>query len=234
VDIRGKVVVITGASQGIGRATSQHLASLGAQIVLAARSPEALQELARELPGALAVPTDVRENDDVRALIETTQKEFGRVDILVNLAGQAMWAPVENIDLAHYTDLLDLNVTGYLRTMQAVIPVMRRQGGGMIVNVSSMVSTMNVPNLAGYASTKYAVNALTMTARAELERDGIIVCLIRPKLVESDFGSHAAMPEPDLLRDRNNPSAPPMDTPEFVAEKIAELIDSEAAELNLG
>jgi len=104
----------------------------------------------------------------------------------------------------------------------------------MIINVSSMVSTMHVPSLAGYASTKYAVNALTLTARAELEQDGIRVCLIRPRLVGSDFGRNAAMPEPDFLGDRGNPSAPPMDTPEFVAEKIAELIDSEAAELKLG
>jgi short-subunit dehydrogenase len=111
---------------------------------------------------------------------------------------------------------------------------MRRQGGGMIVNVSSMVSTMHIPRLAGYASTKYAVNALTLAARAELEQDGITVCLIRPRLVETDFGRNAAMPEPEFLRDRSNASAPPMDTPEFVAEKIAELIGSEVAELNLG
>ena len=145
-----------------------------------------------------------------------------------------MWSSVEKIDLQHYRDLLDLNVVGYLRTMKAVIPVMRRQGGGMIVNVSSMTSTRVIPNLAGYASTKYAVNALTLTAREELRPEGIMVCLIRPRLVETDFGRNAAMPEPDTLRDRSNPSAPPMDTPEFVAEKIEELIRSEAAELNLG
>lgn len=204
MEIEGKVVIVTGASQGIGRATSRRLSALGARLVLAARTASALEELARELPGALAVPTDVRKDEDVAALVDATVKRFGRVDILVNLAGQAMWAHVESIDLHHYKDLLDLNVAGYLRTMQAVIPIMRTQGGGMIINVSSMVSTMFVPNLAGYASTKYAVNALTLTARAELEQDGIRVCLIRPRLVESDFGRNAAMPEPDFLRDRDN------------------------------
>lgn len=234
MEINGKVIIVTGASQGIGRATSRHLASSGAHVVLAARSSDALQGLAQEIPGALAVPTDVRKDEDVAALIEAAVKQFGRVDVLVNLAGQAMWSPVEAIDIEHYRDLLDLNVVGYLRTMQAAIPVMRRQGGGVIINVSSMVSTMLIPSLSGYASTKYAVNALTLTARAELEKDGIVVCLIRPKLVESDFGRNAAMPEPDFLRDRSNASAPPMDTPEFVAERIAELIGSEAAEMNLG
>jgi NADP-dependent 3-hydroxy acid dehydrogenase YdfG len=234
VEIRNRVVIVTGASQGIGRATSRHLSSLGARLVLAARSASALEELAEELPGALAVPTDVRRDDDVAALIEATMKEFGRVDVLVNLAGQAMWTPVEGIDLGQYRELLDLNVVGYLRMMQAVIPVMRSQRSGVIVNVSSMTSTRYIPKLAGYASTKYAVNALTLTARAELEADGITVSLIRPKLVETEFGRNAAMPEPDSLRDRTNPSAPPMDTPEFVAEKIVELIASEAAEMNLG
>jgi NADP-dependent 3-hydroxy acid dehydrogenase YdfG len=234
VEIKNSVTIVTGASQGIGRATSQHLSSLGAHLVLAARSASALEELAEELPGALAVPTDVRQDDDVAALVEATLGRFGRVDILINLAGQAMWSPVESIDLRQYRDLLDLNVMGYLRMMQAVIPVMRGQRSGMIVNVSSMTSTRYIPNLAGYASTKYAVNALTLTARAELEADGITVSLIRPKLVETDFGRNAAMPEPDSLRDRTNPSAPPMDTPEFVAEKIAEIIGSEAAEVDLG
>ena len=234
MEIEGKVAILTGASQGIGRATSKHLAAKGARVVLAARSAEALNDLARELPGSLAVPTDVRKDEDATALVDTTLGKFERVDILVNLAGQAMWSPVESIDLKHYRDLLELNVLGYLRTMQAVIPAMRRQGGGMIVNVSSMVSTMHIPNLAGYASTKYAVNALTLTARQELKPEGIVVCLIRPRLVETDFGRNAAMPEPDSLRDRQNPAAPPMDTPELVAEKIGEIIVSEAAELNLG
>lgn len=234
MEVNGKVILITGASQGIGRATSRHLATHGARLVLAARTSGPLHALAREIPGSVAVPTDVRKDEDVTALLGGTLDKFGRVDILINLAGQTMFAPVEKIEVEHYRDLLDLNVVGYLRTMQAVIPVMRGQGSGMIVNASSMVSTMHVPNLAGYASTKYAVNALTLTAREELRDAGIIVCLIRPRLVETAFGRNAAMPEPEALRDRTNTSAPPMDTPEFVAEKIVELIGSEAAELNLG
>ena len=233
MDIRDKVVIITGASLGIGRATSRLLASRGAKLVLAARTKSTLDALEAELPGAIAVPTDVREVEDVTILVEAALAKFGRIDILVNLAGQAMWAPVEQVDVEHYRNLLDLNVLGYLRTMQAVIPVMRRQGGGMIVNVSSMVSMAHRPNLAGYASTKAAVNTLTLTAREELRESNIIVCLIRPRLVETEFGNNAAMPEPAALRDRANPNAPPMDTPELVAETIAELIETEAAEMNL-
>jgi NAD(P)-dependent dehydrogenase (short-subunit alcohol dehydrogenase family) len=110
---------------------------------------------------------------------------------------------------------------------------MRAQGGGLVVNVSSMVTRNHFPRLAGYASTKYAVNALTLAARQELAEDNIRVCLIRPKLVETDFGRNSLVAEPDAIRDRSNPHAPPMDTAEFVAEKIAELIVSEAAELDL-
>ncbi len=234
MDIAGKIIVITGASQGIGKATAQHLANQGGRIVLASRSAEKLREIEAELPGTWSVPTDMREVRDVRNLVEKTVQQYGRIDILINNAGQGLWTTVEAMDIDDYRAVWELNVLGALQAMQAVIPVMRRQGGGMIVNVSSMVSRNYYPNLAGYASTKYALNALSLTARTELEKDGIIVSLIRPKLVATDFGKNSAKAEPDFLRERDNTSAPPIDTPEFVAEQIAELIRSEAAELDLG
>jgi NADP-dependent 3-hydroxy acid dehydrogenase YdfG len=233
MEIKDKVVIVTGASQGIGHATSKYLTAQGAKVVLAARSAHKLNQLEKELPGSFAIPTDMTKDDDVKNLVEKTIQKFGRVDILVNLAGQSMWIPVEKIEIDQYRKLMELNVYGYLRAMQAVIPIMRKQGGGMIVNVSSMTTARIVPNVASYASTKHAVNSLTLTARAELEKDNIVVSLIRPKLVDTDFGKNAINPEPDALRDPNNPNRPPVDTPEYVAEKIGELIRSGEAELNL-
>jgi NADP-dependent 3-hydroxy acid dehydrogenase YdfG len=233
MEIKDKIVIVTGASGGIGAATSTYLAREGAKLVLAALSEKKLTELEREIPGSLIVPTDVRKSEDVKNLIEKTIEKYGRVDILINLAGQGMWAPVEKIDVEEYQKLFDLNVCGYLRAMQVVIPVMRAQRSGMIINVSSKLTTIHFPNEAGYASTKYAVNDLTLTARQELEKDGIVVSLIRPKLVQTDFGKHSVVPEPDALRDENNPNHPPMDMPETVALKIGELIRSGDAELDL-
>lgn len=233
MEITDKVTIITGASGGIGRATATAMASEGAKVILAARSADSLSELQKDLPGSLAVPTDVRHDDDVQNLVTSALNQYDRIDILINCAGQGMFQRVEALDIAEYRELFDLNVVGYLRLMQAVIPVMREQHSGTIVNVSSMLTRSFYPNLAGYASTKYAMNSLTLAARAELANDGITVSLIRPKLVETDFGRNALRPEPDALRDRANPSAPPMDTPDFVAARIVELIRSGEAELDL-
>lgn len=233
MDIKGAVIIVTGASGGIGSAVSRLLSQEGARLVLAAHTAKTLGALSQELTGSLAIPTDVRRTEAVQRLINTTMEKFGRVDILINLAGQGIWAPVEKIDIEEYQKLFDLNVCGYLRTMQAVIPVMRAQGAGAIINVSSKLTTMHFPNEAGYASTKYAVNDLTLTARQELEKDGIVVSLIRPKLVQTDFGKHSVVPEPDTLRDESNPNHPPLDTPEAVAEKIVGLIRSGDAKLDL-
>ncbi len=233
MEIKEKIIVVTGASGGIGSAVARLLASEGAKVVLAARESDALEVLAKELPRSFAVPTDVRKDEDVRNLVEKTITQYGRIDALVNGAGQGMWTTVEKIDIEEYRALFDFNVCGYLRMMQAVIPEMRKQGGGNIVNISSMLTRSFYPNLAGYTSTKYAVNSLSLSARAELEKDHIIVSVLRPKLVETDFGKHAIHPEPDALRDRNNPSAPPMDTADFVAEKLVELLRSGDAEMDL-
>ena len=179
---------------------------------------------------ALVVPADMTQEADIARLVSTTLDHFGRIDVLINNAGRGMYVPLEHIDLAEYARLVELNVYGPLRAMQAVIPIMRRQGGGAIVNVSSMLTTMHIPNLAGYASTKYALNDLTLTARAELASDHIVVSLVRPKLTDTDFGRNAVKAEPnDIRRDPGRL----MDTPEVVADMIVRVIISGDAEANL-
>jgi short-subunit dehydrogenase len=231
MDIQNKIIVITGASEGIGRATAKVLAGKGATVVLAARSADKLRVLAEELPNALAVPTDMRNPDDIRDLIATALDKFGRIDVLVNNAGQGMYGPVEDIDIDAYKDIVELNVYGPLRAMEMVIPVMRKQGGGMILNVSSKVSKNYFPNLAAYASTKYALNALSLTARVELVKDNIIVSVMHPKMTATNFGKNSVRVSPQpYFADRPNME---IDPPEAVAEKIAKLIESEEAEAEM-
>lgn len=229
MNIKNKIVIVTGASQGIGEATAKLLAANGAKVVLAARSKAALKKLEKELPDSLAVVTDMTKPADVKKLIKDTVKKFGRVDILINNAGQGLYGPVEKIDIDDYKSIVDLNVYGPLRAMKEVIPQMKKQGGGMILNVSSRVSKNHYPMLAAYASTKYALNALSFTAREELSEHNIVVSVMHPKMTATNFGKNSKGTPSDFT------SRPGMqiDTSEDVAEKILELIGSEDAEAEM-
>ena len=130
MEISNSVIVITGASTGIGRAVATQLHDLGAHLVLAARSAAPLHALADELDGSLAVPTDVTDPQAAAHLVDAAIERFGRIDVLINNAGRAMARPVEHIDLAELTDLIELNVIAPLRLLQLVAPRMREQGTG--------------------------------------------------------------------------------------------------------
>lgn len=234
MEIAERVIVVTGASTGIGLATAQHLARNGARLVLAARDAERLAAVADSLPDALAVPTDVTQPDAAPHLVEQTISHYGRIDVLVNNAGRAMARPVETINLEEYSELLTLNLIAPLRLMQLVIPWMRSQGGGQIVNISSQASTKYIPHIAGYASTKAALNTLALTARAELAQDGILVSIVKPGIVDTDFGAHTASPEPDALR--RSPAGdllPHVLSPAEVAHAVAVVIQTGQAEYDL-
>jgi short-subunit dehydrogenase len=238
MNIKDKVVIITRASEGIGEALAVALAAKGAKLVLAARSEDKLKALAARLPAAIALRTDMRKAADVEAMAEAAVKAFGRVDLLVNNAGQGMYTAVEAIDLEQYKTMMELNVYAPLRAMQEVIPRMRAAGGGMILNVSSMVSKNAYPFLGAYASSKYALNALSFTARAELAKDGIVVSVMHPRMTATRFGANAIGSRPSFGGSGSGGGGtesrrPEVDTPEQVAAKILELIASEAAEATM-
>lgn len=228
MDMHGKVALITGASDGIGLATAQLFAQQGARLALAARSTEKLEALASGLPDAIAITTDLRDDDAVRRMVTTAHEHFGRIDILVNNAGQGMHTAIERTDLALYRSLLNLNVVSVLNAMQAVIPLMRQQGGGVIINISSGTTKMTLPNLGPYASSKHALNALTQIARLELAQDNIRVGLVYPGITATDFMKNAAGAEPASV---DRVRAAQADTPEYVATKILEAVETEAPEV---
>jgi short-subunit dehydrogenase len=234
MDIADRVIIITGASSGIGLATARHLSTLGARLVLAARDGDTLRTLETELPGSVAFPTDVTKPKEAARLVEETLARFGQIGVLVNNAGRGMAKPVEHIDLDEYAQLLELNVLAPLRLMQLVIPRMREQGEGQIVNISSQASTKYIPFIAGYASTKSALNNLSLTAREELAKDGITVSIVKPGIVDTDFGQNTPSPEPNALRRGPDGNLlPHVIAPTAVAAAVADVIRSGNAELDL-
>ena len=232
MEIKIIVIIITGASGGIGRATAQLLAREGAKVVLAARSKGALEELGKELPNSLVVQTDMTKEKDIDRLIDETMRRYGRIDILINNAGQGIYGAIEKVGAEEYKKIFELNVIGPLLAMQKVIPLMRAQGGGAILNVSSMVSRAYYPYLGAYASTKYALNALSLTARAELEKDNIVVGIMLPGMTDTDFGKNSIKSDAvaENMQGRHREGMPEPDSPEYVAERIKSAIESGAAE----
>ncbi|HVA96151.1 MAG TPA: SDR family oxidoreductase [Candidatus Acidoferrales bacterium] len=232
MQVKDKVVIVTGASSGIGEATAKLFAQKGAKVVLAARSKNKLEKLAKDLPNSLVVPTDMTNVKDIEALVQKTVKEFGRVDILINNAGRGYDAPVEEISADTFHQVFDLDLLGPVLAMQQVIPLMRKQGNGVIVNISSGTALMVLPNMSGYASLKQALAKISLTAREELKKDKIKVIVVYPYITDTDFEKNTIRegkePEWDGSSDRE---LPPADSPEFVAEKILEGIQKDTAEI---
>src|SRR3954468_13502136 len=187
--LTGRVVIVTGASSGIGAATARLLHGAGAHPVLAARRADRLEALSKELDGALAVPTDVTDPGRWRALTDATIDRHGRVDALVNNAGAGGFHRIEDLDPEEYLRLYDLNVVSVVNGIQAVLPHLRAAGGGRIVNVSSgSVRTAETNSMVGaYAATKAALNVLTHAARMQLADDNIQVTRVSPAITATEF-----------------------------------------------
>ncbi|MCB1220143.1 MAG: SDR family NAD(P)-dependent oxidoreductase [Planctomycetales bacterium] len=229
MELRDSVVIVTGASSGIGEYTARRLADEGAKLVLAARNADKLEKLAAELPESVAIATDMMDSSAIERMVAQTIDEFGRVDVLMNNAGQGMRCPVADIKLEDIRYLLELNVVAQVAAMQQVIPHMRRQGGGMILNISSMLSTMNMPKLAGYACTKHALNNISRSARQELAADNIRVCLFLPRITGTDFGMNTR--GSDQYDSRKGAPGMSVDPVEDVADAIVAQIRSEEEEV---
>ena len=218
MEIEIRVVVVTGASSGIGLSTAKALAEGGAKVALLARSTDVLAALARELPGSLAVTVDMTDFPGIRRAIGEVHAHYGRVDALVNNAGRSYGATVETIDPAIFDEIFHLNVLGPIVAMQAVIPLLRARGGGSIVNVNSGTAFMAIPGYGVYSASKRALLGFSLTARAELEPDAIVVSEVYPFVTATNFGKNRM----GTGGPTGNYAAG--DTPEFVADIIVKAL----------
>lgn len=193
-NLDGKVAVVTGASSGIGAATAEALAKEGAIVVIAARREERLQDLKQKIEDAgtraMVVQCDVADEGQSHELIRQAKDEFGHVDILVNNAGVMLLSKVEKGLSDEWRQMFDVNVLGLLYVTDAAIEVMKEQGSGHIVNISSVAGRRSNPMTGVYSGTKYAVNAVSEALRGELVEDGIRVTIVEPGAVATELPDH--------------------------------------------
>lgn len=223
--LRGKVVVVTGASSGIGRETALQLAEQGARVVVAARRADELEDVAaicRARGGeALAVPTDMTREDEVNALVYAALAPWGRIDGWVNNAGVTIFAHLDQGTFDEHRRVIETNLYGSVLAARALLPVFRRQGRGTIVNVGSVLSKIGQPFVPAYVISKFGLRGLSEALRAEVadERD-IHVCTILPYAIDTPHFESGAN-----VVGREARAMPPMQSPEKVARAIVQLIE---------
>lgn len=190
-DIEGKVVIVTGASDGIGRKTAILLAKKGAIVVLAARRREILERILDNLMGGakkhLAVTADISKDSDVKHLVEDTIKKYGRIDVLINNAAISYVGRVMDMDITKAEDVININLLGTIRITRDVLPHMIRQKSGHIINISSILGKGAVPYRSLYCASKYGMEGFMESLRLEAAKYNIKVSVIRPPSVRTRF-----------------------------------------------
>ena len=189
--IKDKIVVVTGASSGLGEATARLLTAQGATVVLGARRADRLQSLAKDIEArggtALAVATDVTQPEQVKALVELAVRTYGRIDVMINNAGLMPQAPLDQLKVDEWERMIDVNIKGVLYGIAAALPHMQRQKCGHFINVSSVAGHRVGPGFAVYAATKYAVRALSEGLRQEVKPYNIRTTVISPGAVATEL-----------------------------------------------
>ncbi len=190
-NIDGKIIVITGASSGLGEAAARHLASLGATLLLAARRSDRIRILAQELIAggghALAVPTDVAKFAEVERLAATALETYGRIDVLINNAGLMPLSPLDRLKTDDWDRMIDVNIKGVLYGIAAVLPTMQKQKSGHIINVSSVAGHKVRPGSTVYSATKTAVRVISEGLRQEVKPYNIRTTIISPGAVDTEL-----------------------------------------------
>lgn len=238
-------VLITGASQGTGKATALLFARHGYDVILAARQPERLEQVAAAVRAqnrqALAVSTDTSDPQQVEVLIQKALDRFGRVDVLVNNAGFYLSGLMQYTSLNDWHRVMDTNFWGYVHTIQGLLPQFLARGSGSIVNVVSFGGATPVPEMTAFCASKYAVTGLTDTLRLELAPKGIQVCAVHPGVINSNFleraifrGQDAAQVEERRKQLQAMVQAPWVSQPEDIADAIWSAVRSGKSEVIVG
>jgi short-subunit dehydrogenase len=227
MDIKGKVVIVTGASSGIGEAAAREFGREGAKVVLAARRVDKLQTLAQEIDAmgtsaqAYVIQADLSKLEDIQKLVADTIAIFGRIDVLVNNAGFGRLDWLENLDpIKDIQAQIDVNVMGVIQTTRQVLPVMIAQRSGSIINMCSMAGLVATPTYSIYAASKHAVHGFSEALRREVKPWGIDVSLIYPGGVVTEFSAHAG------IKRKTNATTPKfmLLTAEQVAQAVVKLV----------
>jgi uncharacterized protein len=227
--LRDRIVLITGASSGIGAATARLMSERGAHVVLCARSEDKLRRVAAGLRGPHDVRVmDVREDASVEGTVAAVMERHGRIDVLVNGAGYGEFVPFLDAPLDHFRDMMEVNYLGTVRCIRAVLPHMLRAGCGHIVNIASIAGKLATAKTSGYAATKHAVLGFTNALRQELRGTGVRVSAINPGPVDTPFFDRAD-PEGHYVRNVRWF----MLSPERVARAVVRVVERRKAELDL-
>ena len=228
-NIAGKVIIITGASSGIGEATALLLAEQGAKVVLGARRADRLEALATRITnmgGEVAyAPTDVRRRDDLSNLVKLACEQYGKLDVLVNNAGVMPISPLDDLRVEEWEEMIDVNIKGVLYGIAAALPVFRKQGSGHFVNLASTAAYLVVPTMSVYAGTKVAVRTISEGLRQEAG-DQLRVTIISPGMTRTNFAEAMTNPEVKArLEERRDKTAMP---PDAIARAIVFAIEQPA------
>ena len=199
-NIAGKIVVITGASGGLGEATARHLSELGAMVVLGARRLDRIQALAQELGGkdgkAIALQTDVTQSEQLQKLVDAAVEIYGQIDVMINNAGLMPHSPLERLKIDDWDRMIDVNIKGVLYGIAAALPYMQQQKSGHFINVSSVAGHKVRPGSAVYAATKHAVLVISEGLRQEVKPYNIRTTVISPGAIATDLPN--SITEPDI------------------------------------
>lgn len=196
--LAGKVAIVTGASSGIGEATALALADAGATVAIAARRSDRLEALAKRILDqggeVLSITADVSDEAQVKAMVQKTHAEYGRVDILVNNAGVMLLGMIDGANTEDWRRMININVLGLMYATHAVLPIMKAQGVGHIVNISSVAGRFANAGTGVYNATKWAVGAFSESLRKEVYQNNIRVTIIEPGLVATELPQHITDP----------------------------------------
>jgi 3-oxoacyl-[acyl-carrier protein] reductase len=189
--LSGKTAIVTGGSRGIGRAIAGALVAGGANVMITGTKEKPLADAARELgPLAVAERANVRDYSDVERMFNAAAARFGGIDILVNNAGVGVFTSVANMSVEQWHDVIDTNLTGVFYCCRAVLPHMRKRGGGWIISISSLAGKNAFPEAAAYCASKSGLNAFSEALMQEVRHDGIRVAYVMPGSVNTNFGGH--------------------------------------------
>ncbi len=229
---------ITGASQGIGKATALLFAKNGYNLIITARTKDKLEAVAEEIRGlgrqVLAITTDTSDRSAVEALIKLGIERFSALDVLVNNAGICMTAPMAKTAIEDWEKIINVNLWGYIYPINALLPHFLERKQGNIINVGSFGGKVPLPNMTAYCTSKYAITGLTETLRLELEPQGIHVSGIHPSVTNSDFLERAVFKDSDPRQMKQMLSSPLASQPEDVAKAIWNAVKHPQAEVIVG